>query len=103
MATIYRDTTQAYNVSTDLYKEVATMWSDVVKALDPIGEWIRDVYGGINNIDLTNAQRQESEQNYYLRSDEMYNKKQRSTLIIIAALIGLAIVLLFKGKENVKK
>lgn len=100
MATIYRDTTNAYNVSTDLYKEVATAWRDVIKAFDPIGEWIRDVYDGINGIDKTNLQRQESEQNYYLYSDEKYNDKQRRNIIIIALLVALAAILLFKKKKN---
>lgn len=104
MATIYRDTTQAYDVSTDNYKELGEDQATdrVMSWLDPLNTTWKTIFGSINKNRKYNLLSQESEQNYLLSSDSLYGGQNTSKIIIIIVAIVFLGILLVK-KKNGKK
>ena len=105
MATIYRDTTNAYGVSTNIYTNDAlsnNAMDRVMSWLDPLNTTWKTIFGSINKNREANLVSQESEQNYLLASDSQYAADNQGKMIIIVVAVVFIGILLIKGKNGKK-
>lgn len=87
MAVIYRDTTQAYNVDTKPYTDLASMgWAETIlgKIWDPITSWIDSIFSGFKGLKETAAGEKKDQNAFFIESDGLYyNDKNITTLLVV--------------------